>query len=499
MLSDHSLKLFQGITPNTALGKEMIYAAVWLKDGSGIVQVGMEPRHLLELMDEQSLEKVLQMRPFELSGQMHILDMNTLKIVASTEEDLIGLDLEEEAGGLDPVKTMEENSHLSYQGQRYCIYTQEYEGYLLIRSYHATYPIYETLESALIFFICATVIVIGIIQCLRCFMDRKVVRNLHRFNCALKKNEGGRLEDISLNTGIAEFDELQFYLNHMMENIRTNWDRISHIISKGSIPIGIFEQDMVYKRIFINDYMLHMLNIPADHTYSETELLAVVRKKLDQAVSKPVLPEELIYLYEDCGFARCLRIEKEETAQSQFYYVTDVSGMWDEIEQIRTKSSFDPLVNLYNRRGFQDKISELFQSPEQIGYAMVIILDADNLKAINDTCGHVVGDEYLEKIAEALLTAMGQRAVCGRLGGDEFICFAYGASSPEELERRLSDLKAQRGLQFFSAHEAHMAHTVEFSLGVSFYPQESTDFHVLMRAADQKMYQEKKRRKVDRS
>ena len=246
------------------------------------------------------------------------------------------------------------------------------------------------------------------------------------------------MEDISLNTGIAEFDELQFYLNHMMENIRTNWDRISHIISKGSIPIGIFEQDMVYKRIFINDYMLHMLNIPADHTYSETELLAVVRKKLDQAVSKPVLPEELIYLYEDCGFARCLRIEKEETAQSQFYYVTDVSGMWDEIEQIRTQSSFDPLVNLYNRRGFQDKISELFQSPEQIGYAMVIILDADNLKA-------------------------------------------------------------QRGLQFFSAHEAHMAHTVEFSLGVSFYPQESTDFHVLMRAADQKMYQEKKRRKVDRS
>ena len=89
MLSDHSLKLFRGITPNTALGKEMIYAAVWLKDGSGIVQVGMEPRHLLELMDEQSLEKVLQMRPFELSGQMHILDMNTLKIVASTEEDLI--------------------------------------------------------------------------------------------------------------------------------------------------------------------------------------------------------------------------------------------------------------------------------------------------------------------------------------------------------------------------------------------------------------------------
>ena len=497
MLSDRSLKLFQGITPNTALGKEMIYAAVWLNDGSGIVQVGMEPWHLLELMDEQSLENVLHMMPFELSGQMHILDMNTLEIIASTEDHVIGLNLEEEAGGLDLVRTMKENSHLSYQGQRYCIYAQDYGDYLLIRSYLSTYSLYATLESTLLFFICATVTVICIIQCLRWFLDWKVVRNLRRFNYALEQNEDGRLEDIALNTGITEFDELQFHLNCMMENIRTNWDRISHIISKGKIPIGIFEQDMTYKKFFVNDYMLRMLNIPVDHTYSETELLTLVQQKLDQAVSKPVLPEELIYLYEDCGLSRYLRIEKEETAQSRFYYVTDVSRMWDEIEQIRIESEMDPLVRLYNRRGFQERISELFKSPDQIEYAMMIMLDADNLKVINDTYGHVVGDEYLDKIAESLNTTVGHQAICGRLGGDEFICFVYGSSSHEELEHRIDNLKAQRGRSFYSVHHPNMAYTVEFSVGISFYPQESMDFHALMRIADQKMYEEKKQRKLD--
>ena len=82
------------------------------------------------------------MMPFELSGQMHILDMNTLEIIASTEDHVIGLNLEEEAGGLDLVRTMKENSHLSYQGQRYCIYAQEYGDYLLIRSYLSTYSLY---------------------------------------------------------------------------------------------------------------------------------------------------------------------------------------------------------------------------------------------------------------------------------------------------------------------------------------------------------------------
>ena len=92
---------------------------------------------------------------------------------------------------------------------------------------------------------------------------------------------------------------------------------------------------------------------------------------------------------------------------------------------------------------------------------------------------------------------LGHQAICGRLGGDEFICFVYGSSSHEELEHRIDNLKAQRGRSFYSVHHPNMAYTVEFSVGISFYPQESMDFHALMRIADQKMYEEKKQRKLD--
>lgn len=88
MLKDRSLKLCQDIMPNTAEEKEMQYAAVWLEDGSCIVQIGMEPWHLRQKMKEKSLENIVSGMPFETTGYLHILDTKTNTIVASTSRNL---------------------------------------------------------------------------------------------------------------------------------------------------------------------------------------------------------------------------------------------------------------------------------------------------------------------------------------------------------------------------------------------------------------------------
>lgn len=93
MLEDHSLKLCQDITPNTAEGKEMQYAAVWMDDGRCIVQIGMEPRRLQERMEEKSLKNIVEEMPFELNGYFHILKKSTHMITASTEPDAVGIKL----------------------------------------------------------------------------------------------------------------------------------------------------------------------------------------------------------------------------------------------------------------------------------------------------------------------------------------------------------------------------------------------------------------------
>ena len=54
----------------------MQYAAVWLEDGSGIIQIGMETRRLLEKLEEKNLPNIISMMPFEMNGYLYVVDKN---------------------------------------------------------------------------------------------------------------------------------------------------------------------------------------------------------------------------------------------------------------------------------------------------------------------------------------------------------------------------------------------------------------------------------------
>lgn len=497
MLRDRSLKLCQEITPNTAEGKEMQYAAVWMEDGSGILQIGMEPRHLQELIKDKSLENVLKMMPFEVNGHLHILDRESNRVIASTEDFMVGTDLSREMEMLEKADGLFSASHLDYAGQRFCIYMREYGDYLMIRSYLSQYPFWQ-MSSAIILFLCYSVLVAcGVIGCIRWYVNGKMTRNLLRIIEELKKNENGKMENITLRTGIVEFDELLYYINHMLDNIRSSWDKITYIMDKGKIQIGILEKNLVYKKTFINQYMLDILDMEDGQAHSTQENVSRAQEKLQETEQMPVSLQEHVYEFNSRDYKKYLRIEKDVDEQSILYYVTDITNLWGEINQLRTKSVLDPLVNIYNRRGFGEKVGELFKTPETLGHAAMIMVDADNLKLVNDIYGHRAGDEYLKQIAALVKSTLGEKAVCARLGGDEFLCFVYGKRSRDQLEQLVETLKQKRGKPFLPDSGMEDSGTLQFSMGAAYYPDDHKDFHALMYLADEKMYQEKKERKTE--
>ncbi len=83
----------------------MEYAAVWMEDKSGIVQIGMEPKRLLKQMEEKP-EKVVSEIPSGLMGYLHIINTNTGKIEASTVPGMNGLDIHEELKTEDKIKLL---------------------------------------------------------------------------------------------------------------------------------------------------------------------------------------------------------------------------------------------------------------------------------------------------------------------------------------------------------------------------------------------------------
>lgn len=90
-------------------------------------------------------------------------------------------------------------------------------------------------------------------------------------------------------------------------------------------------------------------------------------------------------------------------------------------EQLAHQASHDTLTNLINRREFERRLQRILSSASDLSDSHVLCyLDLDQFKIINDTCGHMAGDELLRQIAALLEGQMRSRDTLARLGGDEF-------------------------------------------------------------------------------
>lgn len=495
MLYDKSLKLCQDITPNTAESKKMQYAAVWTKDGKNIVQIGMEPKHLLEIMEEKNLQNTIKILPMEKSVSLHIIDRSSGKIISTTSKksELFGKRSEKLIRENDDKSGAINAYHITYKNNRYCVYTKYYKDYILVRTNLSKDFSRGMMESTMLVLLYVAMVSIGVVGIIKWYIDKKLIKNLTTIIENLKMVEEGEIENIDINTEISEFDELLSYINHMLDNIRSNWDKISYIMDENSIPIGIFERNKFYKKIFINKYLLDILDISGVEELSSQELADVVEKKINEAESNIIDTDENIFELYTNEKKSYIRIDKYVDKQSIIYYITDISSWWSEINDLKEKSELDILTGLYNRRGFDEKVKQIFESPNKLGYAMIMMVDADNLKKINDISGHDVGDEYIIRIAE-ILDDIDLKHVSSRFGGDEYAIFVYGANSIEELEKALAKIKGRCGEKFIHGKNTPIG-SIHYSIGVAYYPVDDVSIESLIKIADQNMYIEKKKKK----
>ncbi|WP_166241024.1 diguanylate cyclase domain-containing protein [Paenibacillus turpanensis] len=143
----------------------------------------------------------------------------------------------------------------------------------------------------------------------------------------------------------------------------------------------------------------------------------------------------------------------------------------------------DPLTGLYNRAAIQELLEGKIHREEPFAF---ILIDLDNFKPINDTYGHLVGDRYLQHIAEVLRKHAGSNDLLGRIGGDEFVLILPSSNDTATVEK-----EASHRLLPFTEHplihnEAELS--ISFSAGISLYPRHASDLTALLRKADEAMY-----------
>lgn len=170
--------------------------------------------------------------------------------------------------------------------------------------------------------------------------------------------------------------------------------------------------------------------------------------------------------------------------------VLDMSVVRDLYRQLEQQAVTDALTGLLNRRGFYQTVESMLLRNDHVGKHLVLLyLDLDGFKRVNDSLGHDAGDQVLAWVAEQLKSCLRPHDVLARMGGDEFTVVIDGLDYAEHAAR-----VAEKLIERISArHEVDGIDTsLGASIGIATYPDCGDSLDGLLRAADIAMYEAKR-------
>ncbi len=162
-------------------------------------------------------------------------------------------------------------------------------------------------------------------------------------------------------------------------------------------------------------------------------------------------------------------------------------------EKLRDLSFTDELTGLYNRRGFFAFVAQQLKLSDRLKRGVFMLYaDMDGLKSINDTLGHLEGDQALIDMANILKATYRDSDIVGRIGGDEFVVIPIGTTGDDI--KIITD-RFQENLENHNA-KRNRGYKLSISIGVSYYdPENPCSIDELLLQADRMMYEQKKLKK----
>jgi len=165
--------------------------------------------------------------------------------------------------------------------------------------------------------------------------------------------------------------------------------------------------------------------------------------------------------------------------------ILDITQIKEQELHIQNMANHDYLTGIPNRMYFEAKLKEELDKKNA---CMVVLLDIDNFKVINDTMGHSYGDQILIEVARRLIKLVDQRLFVSRLGGDEFLGLISDAKDNEVVTYYIQLIKEVFDSPFLLDGKERV---ISISMGITRFPEDGKDVNQLIMNADTAMYKVK--------
>lgn len=287
-------------------------------------------------------------------------------------------------------------------------------------------------------------------------------------------------------TGILEVDDLMTAVETLNKAVMDTARTTSRILDLSLMPMGGFEISSSNRYVVLTEYVSRLLGLPAATPMTQEAW----EKIYGELTAHPTPYWKDIYAYTDRQGAEVfLRILVSQTDACKAGVIIDVTQGIEEYRKISYGMDMDTLTHLYSRAAFKREAHMRMQrEPDAVG--VMAFVDLDNLKHVNDTFGHDMGDRLIVRAGELLGQLGSLGGIVSRISGDEFAIYWHGFPGKEEArEMIMEQLSKARG--FVLIKPDGTAQSISYSAGIAFYPEDSDNVTDLLKLSDYAMYEAK--------
>lgn len=448
--------------------------------------------HKGALAEKSDLSFVLSLLSTADGSDLYAIDRKTGEILGTTVKDIDVKNIHELGVTVAKIRKNPSGFHARVGGKHaYCVFSDlEHTGIFVGKVCSNDILYRERNLNATILVVTFLAAALAIVWTVWWYIRKLIVLAIYEINTKLAKITDGNLDEVINVDTTPEFVDLSGHINEMVASLSSMTDKLSSVLDVIQLPMGIYEykKDRVHATRKVPQ-ILGISDQEAEKLYKNVELWELYLKE----IKAYTVPGHVDVYQAGKNEIHYIKMESFQHENSTFGVLIDVTQDVMDFKAMEKERDVDLLTGLLNRRALIRQVNRIISDASKVKTAMLIMLDADGLKGINDKYGHEAGDKYLREISSLLKSLRPEKSILSRQGGDEFVMFFYGSDDIADLINIIRQLEVKR--EVTSMQIEGETFPVAFSFGYSFYPEEGMDFKTLMAKADARMYKEKSERK----